>query len=38
MPQAQRSLIKRSINTISVDYYWGGQLRWLLANEPEVLS
>ncbi len=38
VPQAQRSVIKSSINTLSVDYYWGGQLRWLLHREPEVLE
>lgn len=38
VPTQQRSLIKRSINTLSVDYYWGGRIRALLAAEPNVLD
>ena len=33
-----RDLLKRTINTLSVEYYWGGAIRHLLATEPEVLD
>ena len=38
VPLPTRDLLKRAINNLSVDYYWGGQLRKLLAEEPEVLT
>lgn len=38
VPPETRGLLKRSINTLSVDYYWGGAIRHLLATEPEVLD
>jgi len=38
VPPETRGLLKRSINTLSVDYYWGGAVRHLLATEPEVLD
>ena len=38
VPPETRELLKRSINTLSVDYYWGGAVRHLLATEPEVLD
>lgn len=38
VPPQQRTMIKAAINSISVDYYWGGQLRHLLATEPDVLA
>jgi ribulose-5-phosphate 4-epimerase/fuculose-1-phosphate aldolase len=38
VPPETRDLLKRSINSLSVDYYWGGAVRHLLATEPEVLA
>jgi ribulose-5-phosphate 4-epimerase/fuculose-1-phosphate aldolase len=38
VPPSGRELIKRAVNSLSVDYYWGGAIRHLVANEPEVLS
>jgi len=38
VPPEQRGMLKAAINSISVDYYWGGAVRHLLGSEPEVLS
>jgi ribulose-5-phosphate 4-epimerase/fuculose-1-phosphate aldolase len=38
VPPEHRPMLKRAINTISVDYYWGGEVRELLRSSPEVLG
>ncbi len=38
VPPAHRPQLKAAINSMSVDYYWGGAVRHLLAREPEVLD
>ena len=38
VPPDQRAVLKAAINSMSVDYYWGGEIRHLLAAEPEVLQ
>lgn len=38
VPPETRSVLKHAINTISVDYYWGGEVRELLRRSPEVLG
>lgn len=38
VPPETRGLLKRSINSLSVEFYWGGAVRHLLATEPEVLT
>merc|ERR1711933_501323 len=38
VPQSMRSKLKRSLNTISVDNFWRGEVRRLLREEPEVLG
>lgn len=38
IPHEQRGLLKKALNTISVPYYWGGEVRDLLASEPGVLA
>ena len=38
VPPEQRGMIKRALSTISPPYYWGGEVRYLVAEEPEVLD
>lgn len=38
VPLEQRPMLKRALNTISVDYFWGGEVRHLLRDSPEVLG
>lgn len=38
VPPEQRAQLKAAINSMSVDYFWGGAVRQLLASEPEVLG
>ena len=38
VPFEQRAMLKHALNTISVDYFWGGEIRELLRTEPEVLT
>ena len=38
VPPDQRAMLKRALNTISVPYYWGGEIRHLLETSPEVLD
>ncbi len=38
VPPEQRPVLKAAINSIAVEYYWGGEVRHLIASEPEVLE
>lgn len=38
VPPEHRPTLKRALNTISVDYYWGGEVRQLIRSSPEVLD
>lgn len=38
VPKSTRNMLKRSLNTISVDNFWRGEVRRLLRTEPEVLG
>lgn len=38
VPTSTRNMLKRSLNTISVDNFWRGEVRRLLRAEPEVLG
>lgn len=38
VPPDLRGTLKAALNSMSVEYYWGGEIRHLLASEPEVLS
>jgi len=38
VPQEHRELLKKSLNTFSVDYYWGGEVREALAKDPSILD
>lgn len=38
VPPEHRPMLKRALNTIIVDNYWGGELRHLLETSPEVLD
>ncbi len=38
VPPEQRSMLKTAINSMSVDYYWGGEIRHLLTHQPSVLN
>ena len=37
VPPEQRALIKRTLNSLSVDVYWGGEVRHLLSTQPDIL-
>jgi len=37
VPVEQRGMLKRAINSLSVEYFWGGEIRRLLEEEPDVL-
>lgn len=38
VPPDKRAILKTAINSMSVGYYWGGEVRHLVATEPEVLG
>ncbi len=38
VPPEQRVLLKRMLNSFSVEYYWGGEVRHLLSTQPDVLD
>ncbi|MGI9624352.1 MAG: class II aldolase/adducin family protein [Acidimicrobiales bacterium] len=38
VPPDHRGMLKAAMNSLSVEYYWGGEIRRLVATEPEVLS
>ena len=38
VPKEHRSLLKKSLNSFSVDYYWGGEIRKIIENYPSVLK
>jgi ribulose-5-phosphate 4-epimerase/fuculose-1-phosphate aldolase len=38
VPPDSRGMLKQAINTLGVNYFWGGALRHLLRTEPEVLD
>jgi ribulose-5-phosphate 4-epimerase/fuculose-1-phosphate aldolase len=38
VPKEHRALLKKSLNSFSVDYYWGGEIREIIENYPSVLK
>ena len=38
VPQEHRELLKKSLNSFSVDYYWGGEIREILSKDPSILN
>merc|ERR1712187_675146 len=38
VPHATRALLKRSLNTLSVDNFWRNEVRHILRTSPDVLS
>jgi len=38
VPKEHRGILKKSLSTFSVEYYWGGEIRELLKTSPEVVS
>ena len=38
VPQEHRELLKKSLNTFSIPYYWGGEVREILSQDPSILD
>ncbi|CAE8711739.1 unnamed protein product [Polarella glacialis] len=38
VPQATRQMLKRSLNTLSVDNFWRGEVRHLLRSTPDLIG